>query len=139
MHLYHNWFVRCKIKSFPHWHLTQLKLVPKLKFGLFTAAFATFESKLCVLEDRWAGFFCTRCSTKPNIDQEQFIGDNVPICSVPILSAVAHKSSVHLRPNRFHSRLFYCTCRNFEGEGAAITEFWESERGRGGVLDNEKI
>lgn len=92
-----------------------------------------------MLKDRWADFYPI-CSTKPNIDQEQFSSDNVPICSVPIFSTVAHKSSVHLRPNLFHiAGFFYCTSWNFEGEGAAITEFWESERGRGWVIDTEKI
>jgi len=54
------------------------------------------------LKTAWL-IFCPLCSTKPNIDQEQFSGDNVYLFfSVPILSAEAHKLSVHLRPNLFH-------------------------------------
>ncbi len=91
-----------------------------------------------------AVFFCFAPFPAPNQiltrNNLKVIMSRLPICSVPILSAVAHKSSVHLRPNRFHSRLFYCTCRNFEGEGVVITECW-SQKGeeRERVLDTEKI
>lgn len=137
--MYHIWFVR-EIKKSTKLTSDTVETGPSVFLQLLLQRFLRANcvcSKTAWLLYFFFFFFCPRCSTKPNIDKEQFSGDNVPICSVPILSAVAHKSSVHLRPNCFHSRLFYGTCRNFEGEGAAITEFWESERGRGAVLEAE--